>query len=349
MTRYQASRKLTLAILSALVFLLIAAGAAHEVYVLPSEAINESMSTTSPDPFTALQGQQLLFVAFILGILLTGIAVFYISVSARFEEAYAPLLKQLKPYAPYVLQATLGFGLIASATTQQLFGPELPLHIITDDIQVLSLILYLAGLLLVFNLETRISGMLAILVYAVGFQHFGTYLLHYAGYLGLALFVVLREEHPALDEFLAALFKTPILPARWIDHPNKPYLILRILYGGAIIYAAVYAKYLYSNLALATIEHHALTQYLPFEPMVIVLAALFIELAVGAAFILGIEVRFAVILLLLFNVVSFLVFNEALWPHIWIVGTAVAIFLHGYDKYTVEGYLTRKQEHEPLL
>lgn len=41
-------------------------------------------------------------------------------------------------------------------------------------------------------------------------------------------------------------------------------------------------------------------------------------------------------------------FGESVWPHIVLFGTAFGMFVHGYDKYTLERVLYKK-DHEPIL
>ena len=73
---------------------------------------------------------------------------------------------------------------------------------------------------------------------------------------------------------------------------------------------------------------------------------------VGLFFLLGLEVRFAALFLLFWLSLSLLYFGEAVWPHIILAGVAIAIFMHGYDKYTVQfGLMRRRYTHmkEPTL
>jgi len=331
------------AMLLGVCILLTGIGAGHEIYVLPADSVNATMMADSPDPVSSIPDNQLLFAILLLGLLVGVTAALILPMIDRFDmERHTQRLDGLQQYAPYSAQATLGIGLIAFATTRYLFGPETPLYTISSHAGVLSVLLYLAGLLLLFNIETRVSSMFALLTYPILYQHTGVYALHYIGYAGLALYVMLRNEQPAADTSLSLLFPTSLLPTSLTRNPGLPFLVLRISYGIALVYAAVYAKYLHSNLALATIEHHALGQYIPVDPLFAVLSFFIMEAAIGAAFIFGIGIRVAAVLLLSVNVLTVLVFSEALWPHIWLIGGAITLFLHGYDAYTAQPVVIAK-------
>lgn len=336
-------------LVASVVLLLVSVAGAHEVYVLPDNVTEQGTAADSPDPFTAIEGKEPVFAALSIFGLLVVIAVFLAGRLQQFDEHVSPVLAALQPHAPMIVRVTLGLGLIATATSRHLFGPEIPLSVVTADPRTFSMALYLIGALLLLNLETRLTSFTALAVFLLAAGDVGPYMVHYAGYLGLILFVFLREEQPYLDDFLSAYLKLIGKPAQLVRNADTPYLILRILYGTSIIYAAVYAKYLHSNLALATIEQHGLAQLVPFDPLFIVLGAFLLELVIGVCFLVGFELRFATLLLIGVNIISFLVFQEALWPHIVLVGTAIAIAVHGYDDYTVGGWLLQKWEQISVL
>ncbi|HSX25180.1 MAG TPA: DoxX family membrane protein, partial [Candidatus Andersenbacteria bacterium] len=124
------------------------------------------------------------------------------------------------------------------------------------------------------------------------------------------------------------------------------FLILRILFGTALIYASMYAKFLHSDLALDTVNDYHLTQFFPFTPLFLVLGAFLIETLIGLAFMLGFAIRFFALFFLTFLTMSILFFGESVWPHAILFGVAIVLFFHGYDKFTVWG---RNGKNEPVL
>jgi uncharacterized membrane protein YphA (DoxX/SURF4 family) len=133
-------------------------------------------------------------------------------------------------------------------------------------------------------------------------------------------------------------------------HPNDniSFFVFRLFFGVSLVYSSLYAKFFHSNLALATINEYHLTDIFPFPPMFFLLGALLIEIMIGAFFIIGFEVRFTSIFFMIFLILSLLYFKEDVWPHFILIGTNLAIFLHGYDKYTLERFMLKKKG-EPVL
>jgi hypothetical protein len=65
--------------------------------------------------------------------------------------------------------------------------------------------------------------------------------------------------------------------------------------------------------------------------------------------ILGIEIRWTAIFVLFWLTLSLLYFGEAAWPHLVLFGLGIALFLHGYDRYSLEGQFLKKAHTEPVL
>jgi uncharacterized membrane protein YphA (DoxX/SURF4 family) len=126
-------------------------------------------------------------------------------------------------------------------------------------------------------------------------------------------------------------------------------MILRILFGTALIYASAYAKIIYNNLALFTVEKYHLDHILGFEPHFLVLGAAIVEVLIGLFFILGIELRFTALFFLFWLTLSLIFFGEVVWPHLMLIGIPIAYICYGYDQYSLEGWLFRKKKYAPVL
>jgi len=124
---------------------------------------------------------------------------------------------------------------------------------------------------------------------------------------------------------------------------------MRILFGFGIIYASLYAKFLYSLLALEVVIRYDLTRYFPFDPLFVVLGALIIEFLAGALFMIGIAVRWSSIFLLFWLSLSLVYFQEDVWPHAILFGLSIVVFLHGYDRFSLEGRFLKRRGREPVL
>jgi uncharacterized membrane protein YphA (DoxX/SURF4 family) len=261
-----------------------------------------------------------------------------------------PVLNILKRYAPLVARLTVGSSIIMSALQGALFGPELPFtaFISPELIESFRILLFALGSLLIVGYMTHIAGALLILIYGYMCMRYGIYMLTYVNYFGemLIVFVVGATSY-SLDRFLQHRIYTRMHSlVAWFEH--HAFVIFRVSFGLSLIYASIYAKYLHAQLAIDTITMYHLTTYFPFPPEFIVLGAFAIELLLGIFFVLGIEIRFASLFLLLFLTLSLLYFQESVWPHIVLAGGAITIFMRGYDRYTIElNFLRRRLQRAP--
>jgi uncharacterized membrane protein YphA (DoxX/SURF4 family) len=122
-----------------------------------------------------------------------------------------------------------------------------------------------------------------------------------------------------------------------------------MLFGFGVMFAAAYAKYFHSELAVQTVIQHHLTDFFPFDPLFIVLGALIIEFLAGLMLFLGIAIRWTGLFLIFWLTLSQLYFRELWWVHVVLFGIGFAIFCHGYDRFSLEGRLLKKKGHEPVL
>lgn len=312
-------------------FFVPAVASAHEVYVLPADAIARDMALPALWPATLLQDHagQFVFWAFIS--ILVVFCVFFISISHFLEGRLDPWLMKIKKYAPLVSRITLGVSFIAAAFSGAVFGPELPLSVFFGSFApVAALLLGLAGVFIILNSYTVYAAGVGVVFFLLAAFHSGFYMLTYLNYLGEMIFLIWvglqRKKAPAL-----------------------PYTLLRVFFGVALIYTSVYAKLLHGALALDTVGRYNLTQFLPFDPHFLVLGAAIIEIVIGLFFILGIEIRFTSLFLLFWLIQSLMFFGEVVWPHIILFGIPLSFILYGYDCYSLEGYFFKRGNCEPVL
>ena len=318
-------------LLAAFAFPLLAS--AHEVYVLTSPEVAEGLTTPAFSPWSVIAANptQFLFWAGVGAILV--FCIFFISTSRFLERLCAPTLIRLKPYAPMVARITIGLSFLAAAYYQALFGPEIPLSVLFGSAAPLvTIILLLVGVLLCINRFGKIAALVALCFFAAAAWRFGWYMLTYTNYFGELLIVA------------------------WLGIENRySPLVLRFAFGTSMLYASLYAKFLHNDLALQVaslpLAGHSgsLAAALGFEPHFLVLGAGIVELVIGTFFLLGIEIRFTALFLEFWLTLSLLYFGEVVWPHIVLIGIPIALFLHGYDHYSLEGYFFKKRGREPVL
>lgn len=322
---------------------------AHEVYVLDPATVAAAMATPAPNPFLAYFGNEFRFYfwGFISAIVfLTMIAA---SLFHVFEQRFDPFLFRLKKFALPVARISVGLCFIAFAYSGNVYGSELFLSDAFGPYAGgLAITLALLGVMATFGIATRLTGLLMTILYVVALSAFGPYLLTYTDFLGVAvLLMVLGGGLFSFDSIRGE----PFVGISRVTRRLRPYAfaVLRVCFGWGVMYASVYAKFIHSPLALAVVTEHDLTRFFPFDPLFIVLGALIIEFIAGAMVLFGVALRWTLLFLAFWLTLSLLYFQELIWPHGILFGLAVALFLHGYDRYSLEGYLLKKRGREPVM
>ncbi|MDB5188256.1 MAG: hypothetical protein JWO50_776 [Candidatus Kaiserbacteria bacterium] len=338
-------------IVPALALLVPVAASAHEVYILSSSTIAQDVGMVSPNPIDAFytnQGRFFLwgFIAFV-----TVSTIFCMSIFRVFEAWTNPFLYKLKRYAPLVERVTLGLTLIAFAYNSALFGPELPLVGIYGAYTPWVVgVLYVSGVLITLGLFTRIAAFLVALITLVSIPVHGWYMCTYTAYFVVTIVIcIMGGGAYSLDRLLGRGKKKNTI--NQLRKRFEPYemLALRIGFGISVIAAAIFAKFLHTDLALDVIRIYHLTNYFQFEPLFIVLGALIIEILIGLFIMFGIEIRWTALFFLFWLILSLLYFGEGVWPHLALFGLNFMLFFHGYDRYTIEGRFFKKHPYEPVF
>lgn len=336
------------AAVTAAAFFVPAAASAHEVYVLTSAEIAADMAQPPINLFAVAAAQKETFIVWAMLSLLAVILVFGVSVSYGLRKYATPLLLKIKPYASYVIQFCLGLSLVASAIGSALFGPELPLwQLFGQYAMLVQVVLYVSGSMIILGLYPRVASAVVMLVFACAIVTQGIYMIGYGTYFGEALIILLfgsgysfRSHAPRFTGKLARFM---------FELHKRKYFIMRVFFSMSLLFAAFYAKFIHGALALNTVLDYHLTRYFHFEPLFVVLGAFLIEITVGIFYLIGFELRFTSIFFLVFLTMSLLFFGESVWPHIILIGTAISMFMHGYDEYTVERFWYKKGRREPVL
>lgn len=344
--------KTLLAFLSATTFFLLAPfrALAHEVYVLDPETVAQVMVSPQPNPFFAYYGNEFQFYLWGIITFVAFSTVLMVSLFRVFEKRFDPFLFALKKYALPVARVTVGLVFVAFAISGNLYGSELFLSAGYGDAAVLMQVaLFILGTLATIGLWTRIAGIGMLAVFVSAFLVYGTYILTYTDYLGVALLItILGGGLYSVDNLIARdpFHALGTSVARW-----KPYAfpLLRICFGWGVLYASVYAKFVHSALALQVVNQYDLTRFFPFDPLFVVLGALIIEFIAGLMLFFGVAVRWTLLFLAVWLTLSLLYFQELIWPHGILFGLAAALFLHGYDHYSLEGYFMKKKGKEPVF
>ncbi|MDE2188318.1 MAG: hypothetical protein KGJ35_01150 [Patescibacteria group bacterium] len=349
---------------------------AHEVYVLSPQNITTAIDTPSFNMFAVAMQNANQFSLWTFIVVLAIIVVFATSIMRWLERRLDPFLARLRPYAPFVGRLTFGLSFLAAAYYGALCGPELSLtSLFGPYTPLITAMIAIIGIMIIFGLYTRLATAVALGIFSVAVWTHGWYMLTYTNYVGeIFVLLILGSHRLSLDRLFtrhtnnsgAAHYLTtpPPSPHIWRNTfatfhfyfhrivawlAPRSFAILRVAFGIALIYASTYAKIIHNNLALMTVEQYHLDKILGFEPHFLVLGAALIELLIGLFFIFGIEIRFTALFFEFWLILSLCFFGEAVWPHIILIGIPIALFMHGYDRYSIEGWLFRKKKYPPVL
>lgn len=324
---------------------------AHEVYVLTPETVEAALAANWQNPFSAYFGNEYHFMFWGLISFITMTTILAASLFRLFERQAGPFLSYIKRFSHPVVRITIGLCLIGFGTTQCLFGTELPFQeLFGAGSSAAGIIMTLMGISLIAGLWTRYIALTMIALYAYALSVHGAYILTYTDHLGAYIFLfALGAGRWSVDHSLA----TGKLSARMqrLSHALTPYVfpILRVGFGFGVMYAAIYAKFLHSELALQTVIQYHLTDYFAFTPLFVVLGALIIEFLAGLMLVLGIAIRWTGLFLIFWLTLSQIYFGEQWWLHLVLFGLGLALFCHGYDRYSIEGWLLKRKGSEPIF
>lgn len=354
---------LLLVICAATVFLVALPASAHEVYVLTS---NDIAFDTAAPPFNMAavvrENLRQFFLWAFIGMLAVFV-VFFVSISRKLERRLGPLLLRLKPYAAPIARITIGLSFLAAAYYQATYGPELPLSSgFGPYAPLMTALLAGMGLCITFGFFVRAAAAVALGLFALSAWKHGLYMLTYTSYLGELLVLLILGAHHGIGPDLAfrAAQRSASGAVRFLGElalKAAPYsfALLRVCFGVSLLYSALYAKVLHNTLALQVaslpLAGHAypLSYYLGFEPHFLVLGAAIVEIVIAVFFIIGFEIRFTSAFLLFWLTLSLAYFGETVWPHVILIGIPIALICAGYDRYSLEGRLFKKDGREPVL
>jgi uncharacterized membrane protein YphA (DoxX/SURF4 family) len=321
---------------------------AHEVYVLDQQEISAAVHAPTPDFSGMLREHGGEFAEWSVGGAAVLLVIFFIGRNKKLRTICQPAFARMKRWAPHVTQATIGLSLIAGGYFHSIFGVEFPLAKAFGSFgPAMAPVLLVMGVMLLIGILPRIAALGLIGIFVVLTAKFGFYMIQYWTYLGEAIAILIFG--PAHSLFSSSRFSSLFsrtLPAA--AHGYK-FAILRVFFGISLIYASIYAKFLHGDLALSVVNKYQLTHFFLFDPLFLVFGAMLIEVFMGLCFAIGFQIRFVSIFFLVFLTMSLVFFGESVWPHFILIGTALSMFLHGYDRYTAGVASVAEKGLEPVF
>lgn len=309
---------------------------AHEVYVLTPDQVSNDKSQEGVNLLHALTNRHDLYIFIFITLVLPVVLglVIFLKMTNPFQKL-GKWIDKATIIAPDIIRMAFGASLILSAMNNAVFGPELPLSNFPAP-NFLKFALFTIGFALLLGVFTRIFAWLSLILWCFIFAIQGWYILTYANYLGEAIAVILLSSQMISFDSLLAKLRHKKLPKGPFEEFSMP--ISRVLFGFALLYAAITVKFLNPAVALDVVTRYNLTDYFPFDPLFIVLGAALTELGLAILFMMGFLRRFISVIFLIFLSLSIIYFKESVWPHFLLIGFGVGIFLHKPDIWAVDKY-----------
>lgn len=300
---------------------------AHEQYVLTKDQFQQGLSGNDTNVLSALNSTENLKTAIIAGLGINTLIFLYIIFAlSPLGETLDKKLQTLENLGSVILRLTFGISLIASALFASFLGPENQISLFPFS-YLISIALIIIGILAIAGILKQVSTILFVALFIFASFIFGVNLLNYAEFLGVALIILVSKSttFPKISNDIQAL-------------------IIRITYGIAIIYPAIYVKLMHPQIVADIENKYHLSQFsflFPKDPLLLALGTGMTEIIVGLFIIIGFTTRFTALITLVLYLGSMLFFKEAVWPHILPAGIAVYLLINNGGRITIDQVLQK--------
>jgi uncharacterized membrane protein YphA (DoxX/SURF4 family) len=183
---------------------------------------------------------------------------------------------------------------------------------------------------------TELAALGALLIFTIGWQIEGWYLLTYMNYLGeIVVLILFGSRRYSVDRWIFGSLK------RFPHLRDYEQAIVRVCYGIALSYAAIDIKFLHPILTVTVVNEYHLTQFhwlFPSDPLLVTFGAALSELVIGIFIILGFEIRLTVLISLFYITMSLLYFREVVWPHLLLYGISLNL-IFSKEAFTLDNFV----------
>lgn len=317
---------------------------AHEAYVLPYDTFWSGMRQPySARAFDALRNPGNIHTTIIIGLsVIVFLALnFFFRRSNLGQRAHA-FLEKYSRFGIHFVRITIAIALFFSAFSNSFLGPELHLSFFSYP-QVVQVILFCISIMIALGFLTELAAFIGIIVFIWGLVIFGPYVLTYLNYLGeLVVLFLFGMRVFSIDKYLFG-------PLRRFQFLKKyETVIVRVLYGLALIYTAITVKILHPDLTINVVNTWNLTKFhwlFPSDPLLVTLGAGIVESIIGLFIVFGFEMRLTVLVSLFYITLSLLYFRELVWPHLLLYGISFNLLVQP-ETFTIDHILFKHHRKE---
>ena len=234
-----------------------------------------------------------------------------------FFERYAHL-------GPHFVRIAIALAFFFSAMSNSFLGPELHGGLFPYP-HILQILLFAISIMIAIGFLTELAALVGIVIFVASIFIYGPYVFTYLNYLGeLIILLLFGMRVFSVDKYLFGPLR------RFQAFEKYETLIIRVLYGSALIYAAITVKLLHPELTIDVVNIWHLNQFtwlFPSDPLLITLGAGIVETVIGLFIIFGFEIRLTVLISLFYITLSLLYFRELVWPHLLLYGISFNLLL----------------------
>lgn len=292
---------------------------AHEAYVLPHDTFwNEMHAPFSSHAFDALKSSHNVEITILIGLsIIAMLSINYYFRRHGFGSSIARFFEKYSHLGPHFVRITIALSLFFSASSNVFLGPELYGSSFAYA-HIVRILLYIISIMIAIGFLTELAALVAIAIFVWGFFIFGPYLMTYFNYLGeLIVLALFGMRVFSLDKYIFG-------PLRRFKHFEKyETVIVRVMYGIALVYAGITVKLLHPELTINVVNTWHLTNFhwlFPSDPLLVTFGAGLVEIIMGLFIIFGFEMRLTVLISLFYITLSLLYFRELVWPHLLLYG-----------------------------
>jgi len=339
--------KRSLLLLSTFVFGLFALAlpaSAHEAYVLPYTTFWNGMKQPfSAQAFDALKNPNNVRITIIIVLcvwLLLGVN--FIVRQTRVGKKIHAFFERYSSLGPHFVRVSIACALLFSALSNSFLGPELHGSLFPYP-HLLQISLFAMSIMILLGFLTELAAFAGMIIFVASLFVFGPYIFTYLNYFGefIVLFLFGMRVF-SLDKYIFGPLK------RFRAFEKYEPVIVRVLYGLALIYAAITVKLLHPELTITVINTWHLTQFhwlFPSDPLLITFGAGVVETVIGLFIMFGFEMRLTVLVSLFYITLSLLYFRELVWPHLLLYGISFNLLVQP-EVFTLDHFFFESHRRE---
>ena len=292
---------------------------AHEAYVLPYDTFWSAMKEPfSSHAFDALKSPNNIHVTIVIGVsVIILLGANFLLRRTGFWQNIENRIERFSHLGPHFIRITIAIAFLFSALSNSFLGPELHGSLFPYP-HALQITLFALAIMIAVGFLTELAALVGIIIFVWSMFIFGPYVMTYLNYLGeLIVLLLFGMRVFSLDKYIFG----PLRRLRFFEKYET--VIVRVLYGTALIYAAITVKLLHPDLTVTVVNTWNLTKFhllFPSDPLLVTFGAGIVESVIGLFIIFGFEMRLTVLISLFYITLSLFYFRELVWPHLLLYG-----------------------------